>query len=183
MTSSGKGSRPKRGSTRSKRSARTEPAGSESPKADYEELFACFNARKVRYLIVGGYAVAFHAKPRYTKDIDLLIERSTRNAARVLAALRDFFGAPIPQLDRADFVEPDGILVLGVAPNRVDILNAIPGIEFADSWKRRVESRYGRETVYFISRADLLRNKELVGRPVDKRDAEWLRRATARTKK
>lgn len=183
MTSSGKGSRLKRGSKASKRSAPTEPAGSESPKADFEELFACFNGRKVRYLIVGGYAVAFHAKPRYTKDIDLLIERSPRNAARVLAALQDFFGASVAQLDRADFLDPDGILVLGVAPNRVDILNAIPGIEFAKSWKQRVESRYGRETVFFISRADLLRNKELVGRPVDRRDAEWLRRASVRARK
>jgi hypothetical protein len=181
MTSSGKGSRPKRASTRSKRSAPIAPGGSDGPKGDFEELFACFNARQVRYLIVGGYAVAFHAKPRYTKDIDLLIERSSKNATRVLAALEDFVGSALPQLERADFLDPDGVLVLGVAPNRVDILNAIPGVEFTQSWKRRVESRYGRELVFFISRADLLRNKELVGRPVDKRDAEWLRRAAART--
>jgi hypothetical protein len=108
MTNSGASSRRRRGSKRSTPSAQTTRSGAESPKADFEELFACFAARRVRYLIVGGYAVAFHAKPRFTKDIDLWIDRTRANADRVLAALRDF-GAPTRSLRReSTFGMPSG---------------------------------------------------------------------------
>ena len=177
MTSSGKGSPPKRASPRSSRSARTTRNSLESPRSDFEELFVCLNAHRARYLIVGGYAVAFHARPRYTKDIDLFIDRSRANARRVHGALQQFFGGSLQQVVAADFVRPDGILVLGVAPNRVDILNAIPGVEFSSCWKRRVISSYGAALVAFISKDDLVRNKETSGRPIDKRDVTWLRKA------
>ena len=92
---------------------------------DFEELFACLTARNARALVVGGYAVAFHAKPRFTKDIDIFIDASAENVGRVLQALDDFgFGGL--GLSTTDFM-PGRIVQLGVPPNRVDLLTAIDG--------------------------------------------------------
>ncbi|MFY9825152.1 MAG: DUF6036 family nucleotidyltransferase [Thermoanaerobaculia bacterium] len=141
---------------------------------DFEELFAFFNARKVKALIVGGFAVAFHAKPRFTKDIDLWIEPTPDNAARLLAALADFgFGSL--SLTVEDFIHPGRIVQLGHPPNRVDLMTSVQGLEFEEAWENRVEGRYGDETVFYLGKADLMRNKELVARPQDRADLEWLK--------
>lgn len=99
---------------------------------DYEELFTCLNAHGVRALIVGAYAVAFHAKPRFTKDIDLLVEPTRENAARLVAALSDFgFGSL--GLSADDFAAPGRVVQLGYAPNRIDLLTAIDGVALTTS--------------------------------------------------
>lgn len=141
---------------------------------DFEELFAFFNARKVKILIVGGYAVAFHAKPRFTKDIDLWVEPTPKNAERVLAALSDFgFGSL--SLAVEDFTQPGRIVQLGRPPNRIDLMTTVQGLTFEAAWQGRVEGRYGGERVFYLGRSDLMRNKELVARPQDQADLEWLR--------
>ena len=140
---------------------------------DFEELFACLRLRNVKALVVGGYAVAFHGQPRFTKDIDVFVEPSPENAERLLTALADFgFGGL--GLTAADFATPGKIVQLGVAPNRVDLLTTIDGVTFAEAWHGRVSGHYGREAVDYIGRAELIRNKRASGRPQDLLDIEGL---------
>ena len=107
---------------------------------DFKELLSALNAHRVRYLIVGGYAVSFHAEPRATKDLDILISPDTENSKAVYAALAQF-GAPIEGLSAKDFAEPDGFFRMGTPPMMVDILPKIDGVEFEGAWQRRVGYR------------------------------------------
>lgn len=140
---------------------------------DFEELFACLRRQNVRAVVVGGYAVAFHGQPRFTKDIDVFVEPTPENAERLMAALTDFgFGGL--GLTASDFASPGKIVQLGVAPNRVDLLTTIDGVTFDEAWQGRVPGRYGEEAVDYIGRAELIRNKRASGRPQDLLDIEGL---------
>jgi hypothetical protein len=117
--------------------------------------------------------VAFHGQPRFTKDIDVFVEASPENAERLLAALSDFgFGSV--GLDVSDFSTPGKIVQLGVAPNRVDLLTTIDGVTFDEAWTGKVAGHYGRQAVYYIGRAELIRNKRASGRPQDLLDLDGL---------
>lgn len=142
---------------------------------DFRDLFSALNAAGARYLLVGGYAVAFHAEPRFTKDLDLWIEASAENAQRTYEALRAF-GAPVAELSPDDLAEPDRILQIGVPPNRVDIVTSIDGVEFEAGWLNRVETEYGGESIHVIGRAELIENKRACGRPQDLLDLKLLER-------
>jgi hypothetical protein len=113
---------------------------------DFEELLECFMRHSVRFVIVGAHALAHHAKPRYTKDLDLFVDASSDNGRRIVEAL-DEFGFGGIGINEADFQEPGRILQLGVAPNRVDIMTSITGVSFAEAWHSRVEGSYGRASV------------------------------------
>jgi hypothetical protein len=140
---------------------------------DFEELFGCLKARNVKALVVGGYAVAFHGRPRFTKDIDVLVEPAPDNAERLLSALADFgFGSL--GLTIADFTSPGRIVQLGVAPNRIDLLTAIDGVTFDEAWAHRVAGPFGAATVDYIGLGDLIRNKQASARPQDLLDVEDL---------
>ncbi len=142
---------------------------------DFKELLAAFNAGRVRYLIVGGYAVSFHAQPRATKDLDVLIGADAENSRAVYEALAKF-GAPIEGLSPSDFTEPENFFRMGTPPVMVDIMAAISGVEFEGAWHRRVQVRIDADlSVPFISRRDLLVAKLSAGRPQDLADAEALR--------
>ena len=96
---------------------------------DFKEFIALLNANDVHYLVVGGYAVALHGYPRYTKDLDIWIERSAENADRIVKALQEFgFGSLGLKAD--DFLVTDQIIQLGYPPRRIDLLTALPGVEF-----------------------------------------------------
>jgi hypothetical protein len=99
---------------------------------DFRDLLSAFSTHEVRFLIVGGYAVAFHARPRFTKDLDLWVEPEEENSARTWNALRAF-GAPLSGVTPADFVRPDIVYHVGVPPNRVDVLTEVPGVSFTDA--------------------------------------------------
>lgn len=142
---------------------------------DFRDLFAAFNAAGARYLLVGGYAVAFHAEPRFTKDLDVWIEASEANATRAFEALRAF-GAPISDLSAADLARPEQVLQIGVPPNRVDVVTSIDGVEFGLAWPNRVETQYGDQPIWVIGRADLIANKRATGRPEDLLDVTLLER-------
>lgn len=143
---------------------------------NFEELFECLTRREVKALVVGAHAVAFHAKPRYTKDLDILVEPSRENARRILLALADFgFGSL--DLSEEDFAVPGRVVQLGVPPNRVDFLNSITGVTFDEAWAGSVEGNYGARRVRYIGKNELIRNKEAAGRPQDRIDVEWLRGA------
>lgn len=148
---------------------------------DFEEFFASLNAHRVRYLIVGAYAVGFHAKPRATKDVDVLVDRTPANARRVVDAVTTFLGSPAPNLTIEKLQNPRTLVVLGVPPIRIDILTSIDGVpSFAQSWKRRATGRYGDAEVPFLSLEDLLAAKRAAGRLQDLADVEVLERARRR---
>jgi hypothetical protein len=139
---------------------------------DFEELFACLTARNARALVVGGYAVAYHAKPRFTKDIDIFVDSTTDNVERVLQALADF-GFGDLGLTAADLT-PGRIVQLGMPPNRVDLLTAIDGVTFEEAWAGRASGHLGAQPVFYIGRAELIRNKRASGRLQDLADVDAL---------
>ena len=138
---------------------------------DFKEFIELLNGHKVRYLVVGGYAVAFHGHPRYTKDLDVWIELSSENADKVIKALEDFgFGSM--GLKSEDFLESDQIIQLGYPPNRIDILTSLKILKFEDCFKERVELEGLK--INFIDLENLKKNKNATGRPQDLADAENL---------
>src|SRR5215469_7544381 len=141
---------------------------------DFKELLSVLNAHRVKYLIVGGYAVSLHAEPRATKDLDILIGSSTENSKAVFAALKEF-GAPLEGLTPKDFTEPGSFFRMGTPPVMVDLLSGIKGVDFDKAWQRRVEFDVDPGlNASFISREDLLASKLAAGRPQDLADAAAL---------
>jgi hypothetical protein len=146
-----------------------------SPSKDFEELFALLGAHGVRFLVVGGYALAFHATPRYTKDLDILLDPAPANAERLLQALSDFgFGSLNLQVE--DFTTAGNIIQLGHPPNRIDFLNSLKGVRFEEAWEHRVEGLFSDQKVFYIGLEDLIRNKQAVGRPQDRVDVAMLKK-------
>src|ERR1700692_975091 len=105
---------------------------------DFKELLSAFNAHRVKYLIVGGYAVSFHAQPRATKDLDLFIKPDPVNAKAAYGALASF-GAPLSAIAVDDLANPQKFIRFGNAPIAIDILPGIDGVTFEEAWERRVE--------------------------------------------
>ncbi len=140
---------------------------------DFRELFTSFNAHGVEFLVVGGYALAFHGSPRYTGDIDVLVHPGAENAARIMASLSDFgFGAT--GLSADDFLLTDQVVQLGVPPVRVDLLTSITGVSWEEAWNGAEPGEYGGVPVRYLGRAALLRNKKALGRKKDLADLESL---------
>lgn len=144
--------------------------------ADFKELLSLFAKHKVRYLIIGGYAVMRYSEPRFTKDLEILIAADRENAGAVYAALKEF-GAPLEELTSEDFARPGYFYQMGRAPFRVDIMMSVPGINFEEAWKNREDFLLDDLSVPFISKADLIRTKEAAGSPQDLIDAENLRQS------
>lgn len=143
---------------------------------DYEEFVESLNASGVRYLIVGAHAVAFHARPRATKDLDVFIEPFPDNAERVLAAIRAFLGSDLG-LTPADLTTPGSIIQLGVAPSRIDLLSRLAGKQdFQSAWESRVDAKFGEVDAHYLSLDDLIQEKESAGRDQDRADLRSLRR-------
>ena len=140
---------------------------------DFKEFIQLLNAHNVRYLVVGGYAVAFHGYPRNTKDIDIWLWLDPANADRLLRALADFGFASLG-FRAADFLEPDQIIQLGYPPARIDLLTTIPGVDFEDCYASRLEVQVGDVTVNLIDLENLKRNKRASGRRQDLLDLENL---------
>lgn len=141
--------------------------------SDFKDLLKILNEYGVKYLIVGGYAVMYYSEPRFTKDLDIWIEPTTTNAAKIWQALAKF-GAPLEQVSLADFYNKDLIYQIGVAPNRIDIMMDIPGVQFDAAWKNRIQGSYGEEPISIISLQDLIRSKEKSGRDRDLLDLKYL---------
>ncbi len=147
--------------------------------SDYRELLSILNAHRVKYLVIGAYAVGIYAQPRATKDIDILVKADPESARAVFAALAEF-GAPLKGLSPADFAEPGPFFRMGREPVGIDILTAISGVEFDAAWQRRVEEVCDEETslkANFISREDLIAAKRASGRLQDLADIDAIERA------
>jgi predicted nucleotidyltransferase len=147
---------------------------------DFVEFIASLNARTVRYLIVGGYAVAFHARPRATKDIDVLIDPTPSNARRARTAIVEFLGSDAPELTIEKLTSKRTVVVLGRSPVRIDILTSLEGLSFRAAWSRRAEGTFGSERAAYIGLDDLVHVKEIAGRAVDIEDVRILRKVAAR---
>ncbi len=144
---------------------------------EFKELLSIFNAHRVKYLIVGGYAVGFHSQPRATKDLDVWIKPDADNAKAVYEALTEF-GAPLNDLKPTDFAKPGEFFRIGHHPVMVDLLLDISGIEFDQAWERRVEAVIDQDaerTAFFISASDLVTSKLAVGTPQDIADVTAIR--------
>jgi len=140
---------------------------------DFKEFIQSLNDNNVRYLVIGGYAVAFHGHPRYTKDIDIWIAMDAENAANIVKAL-DQFGFASLGLQASDFTAPDQIVQLGYPPNRVDMITTTPGVDFDTCYAARAQAEIDGIQVNFIDIENLKRNKAAVGRHQDLADIESL---------
>jgi len=136
-------------------------------------LLKLLNKHKVRYVIVGAYAVAFYARPRYTKDMDILVEPEIENGRRVVAALCEF-GFGELGLKEEDFSKEGRVVQLGYEPVRIDLITSIDGCTFLEVWKKKEVGRYGEEPIFFIGINELIKNKERTNRKQDETDLEIL---------
>ena len=140
---------------------------------DFKEFIQSLNENNVRYLVIGGYAVAFHGHPRYTKDIDFWIGMGQENAANMVKALEQFGFASLG-LKENDFTTPDQIIQLGHPPERIDIITTPPGVDFDTCYANRVQAEMDGVLVNFIDLENLKRNKKASGRHQDLADIENL---------
>jgi hypothetical protein len=146
---------------------------------DFREFVELLNSSGVRYLIVGGHAVALHGYPRFTGDLDVWIATDAENAVRVEKVLSDFgFGSL--KFSARDFVRPGYAIQLGRPPYRIDILTSIDAVTFSRAYRRRRTVRAGTLTIPFIALEDLLKNKRATGRPQDLADVARLRSVNKR---
>jgi hypothetical protein len=140
---------------------------------DFVDLLRAFIAADVRFLIVGAYALALYGRPRATGDLDVWIDATPDNAARVMRALAAF-GAPLADVSADDFSRPGVTYQIGVAPARIDILTELTDLTFAEAWPGRMRHPFGEIDVDFIGRDAFIRNKRATGRAKDLGDIEGL---------
>ena len=141
---------------------------------DFLELLHVLEKHKVKYALIGGYAVGIYSEPRYTKDLDILIDPTLKNAKALLLAL-DEFGAPISNLTKEDIAKPGLLYVFGIEPLRVDIINKIKGVSVALLIKRSKKIKIKKTVASVISLPDLLKLKKIAGRKQDLADIEKLK--------
>jgi predicted nucleotidyltransferase len=144
-----------------------------SQNSDLIELLSYLADEKVKFLIVGGHAVAKYGEPRYTKDVDIWIDNSRQNAIRVFNALKKF-GAPVSSISADFFTFEDQFLKLGKEPLRVDIICGMEALSFKDAWNRKVKGVLFGEKVFFISLKHLVTLKKHAARPQDLADVASL---------
>jgi len=141
---------------------------------DFKEFIELLNKNNVNYLLVGGYAVGYHSRPRYTEDIDIWIQPSLENAKKIIHVLNKF-GFTGVSVSIEELIQPEKIIQLGLPPQRIDILTSIDGVNFNDAWERRIVDSFGDIPVFIISLKDLIKNKSSSGRTKDLQDIEWIK--------
>ncbi len=146
---------------------------------DFRDLIGAFAAADVRYLLVGGYAVGFHGRPRFTKDLDLWVDDSEENFRRLESALARF-GAPTGLVDQLRRADPLDVVWMGRSPTRVDLVKAIPGGTFGEAFARRSTFEWQDVSVMVIGRDDLIAAKKASGREQDLLDVKLLEAAKRR---
>lgn len=142
---------------------------------DIRQFIELCLSQKVDFLLVGGYALAFHGAPRFTEDIDLLLLVSAENAEKIFQVLTDF-GFGNVGLNEEDFLEPGQVIQLGRSPNRVDLLTGISGVTWEEAWKSRIPVSLDGLEIAAIGKEELIRNKLATGRPQDFADVARLKK-------
>jgi hypothetical protein len=146
---------------------------------DQRDLLRVFNERKVRYLVVGGYAVSHFTEQRVTKDLDIFIDTSDENVAIVYVALAAF-GAPLAGMTPKDFQDPAWGYQIGQPPSRIDILQELTAVDFDSAWNAGEDGMIDSDIpVRYISPADLIKNKLAIGRHRDLADVDAIRESEA----
>ena len=141
---------------------------------DFREFIVLLNKNRVRYLVIGGYAVALHGHPRYTKDLDLWVWMDKKNAENILKSLNEFgFGSV--DLVAEDFLTPGKVVQLGYPPNRIDLITAPKGVEFEDCYQSKIIVEIDGININLISLNDLKKNKKAAGRHQDLADLDNLK--------
>ena len=142
--------------------------------SDLREFLELLNSRGVEYVIVGAHSLAFHGRPRYTGDLDILVESSTDNARKLVDLLADF-GFADSAFAASDFTEADQVIQLGRAPHRIDLLTSLTGVSTDEALTTRILAVLDDVPVFILSKEALIQNKRAVGRPQDLADIEALR--------
>lgn len=140
---------------------------------DFKEFLKLLNSHGVEYLVIGGYAVAAHGHPRYTKDIDIWVHATEDNAPRLIKALKDFGFSSLGLVD-SDFLEPDTVVQLGYPPRRIDLLTSPSGVDFKESFPNRIVTDVEGVQIPIIGLEQLRANKLASGRPQDLADIDHL---------
>ncbi len=140
---------------------------------DYKDLFKTLNKHKVKYLVVGAYAVVYYTEPRFTKDLDVFVKANSKNADKLYAALKEF-GAPLKNVSVEDFCNKNIVYQIGVAPVRIDIIVGLSAMKFDSAWKNRIRSKYGNVPINIIGIKDLIKLKKKTNRLQDRLDLEKL---------
>ena len=149
--------------------------------SNFREFIELLNAHKVKYLVVGGFAVAYHGYPRYTKDIDFWIWAEPNNAEQLIQAIGDF-GLGALGLKASDFLNPDNIIQMGYEPNRIDLITQLEGLEFEECFELRAETSFEGVPINFIDLDNLIKSKRLSGRMQDFVDADKLEKQKKKKK-
>lgn len=142
---------------------------------DYKDILHLLLKNKVKFLVVGAYAMGVYGYPRATGDLDICVESSPKNSERVFIALSEF-GAAISNITRDTFCEEGIIFQIGVAPQRIDIITKIDGVDFKSAYRNRKKVKVEGIEIPFLSKRDLIKNKESTGREKDKLDARYLKK-------
>ena len=133
---------------------------------DSREFLESLNFRGIEYVIVGAHSLAFHGRPRYTGDLDILVRATPENAAK-LVDLLNHFGFGDSGFKESDFTQPEKLIQLGRAPNRIDLLTSITGVTTEQALASKVDAELDGISVFILSKDALIRNKRAVGRPQD----------------
>src|ERR1700730_12768522 len=144
--------------------------------ADLKEFIELLNSRGVEYVIVGAHSLAFHGRPRYTGDLDILIRPSQENAEKMAAVLTEF-GFAESGFKSSDFLEPDQMIQVGRVPNRIDLLTGISGVATTEAFAKKMSAQLSGLPVFILSKDLLIQNKRAVGRPQDLADVTELEKA------
>lgn len=140
---------------------------------DFREFIQLLEEHEVKYMIVGGYALAFHGYPRFTQDIDFWIWTDEINAQKLISALKDF-GFSSLDINPEDFQEGDNVIQLGYPPNRIDLLTQVDGIQFEEAFQAKETFEDQGVKIYFVGIDALIKNKKASGRLQDLADLEIL---------
>jgi hypothetical protein len=140
---------------------------------DFVDLLRAFIAHDVRFLVVGAYALAVHARPRATGDLDIWVDPTANNAAHVIRALAAF-GAPLAEVSASDFSQPGVVFQMGLPPRRIDVLTELSGLTFDEAWFSRLRAPFGPVHVDYLGRDAFIKNKRATGRTKDLADIEEL---------
>ncbi len=142
--------------------------------SDFKELLDALNEVEVRYLVVGGYAVIYHSRPRFTKDLDIWIEPKPENAERLMRAFQ-IFGLPLIDIDESDFASEGTQYVIGLPPSAIDFLTSLGPLSFPDCWEKRVTDEVEGTAIHYLGKEDLIDAKRAAGRPEDLADIRNLK--------
>jgi predicted nucleotidyltransferase len=140
---------------------------------DYKELLSIFSEEKVKFILVGAYAMAVHGYPRATMDIDVWVIGELKNSEAVIKALQRF-GAPLDNVSSKDFQKENIIFQIGVFPRRIDIITSVDGLEFEEAYKSSIDVEIEGIKLKVLSKDDLIKNKLASGRTKDLADVETL---------